>query len=236
MTNSPDIPAFLDRRPIVWSYSMLHCFHDICPRQGDARYIARRVKFVETEEIKWGNKVHEAFELRVGGAKPLPLEMQAWERFATPYDGRGARVEQWFGITAQGQACDSRAREVWGRGKVDLHIVNGTAAFINDWKTGNSKYEDPFELEVSALFIHAKYPHLTTIKGQYTWLKEERTSQIYDLSNTAATWAQVCNIMNNILAWRTVGEYPMRQTPLCGWCQDFTCPHNTNPRKTDGQA
>ena len=236
MTKNLDIPAFLDRRPIVWSYSLLHCFDDICPYQGEARYITRSIKFVETEEIKWGNRVHEAFEMRVGGNKPLPLEMQSWERFAAPYDGRGARVEQWFGITADGHACDSRAANVWGRGKVDLHIVNGEAAFVNDWKTGNSKYEDPFELEVSALLINARYPQLKKIIGQYTWLKDERTSQTYDLSNTAATWKRVCDIMTKILAWRAAGDYPKNRTPLCGWCQRFDCENNSNPSKPNGQA
>ena len=225
------IPGFLDRRPIIWSYSLLHCFRDICAYQGEARYITRTIKVVETPEIKWGNAVHTAFEHRVGGGKPLPLEMQAWERFAAPYDGRGARTEQWFGITAQGHACESRSPDVWGRGKVDLTIVNGETAFINDWKTGNSKYEDPFELEVSALLLHAKYPHLKKIFGTYTWLKDERVSQTYDLSNTRATWDEVCNIMTNIINWRMKSEYPKKRSPLCGWCQRFDCENNTNPNK-----
>lgn len=232
MNKMSDIPAFLDRRPITWSYSLLHCFRDICAFQGEARYITKTIKFVETDEIKWGNKVHEAFELRVGGGKPLPLEMQAWERFAAPYDGRGARTEQWFGITAKGEACDSRDwNNCWGRGKIDLHIVSDTNAFINDWKTGNSKYEDPFELEISALLIHARYPQLKKIVGQYTWLKDERVSQLYDLSDTAATWTSVCNIMTSILAWRAAGQYPKTRSGLCGWCQRFDCENNNNPAK-----
>ena len=225
-----DIPAFLDRRPIVWSYSLLHCFDDICAHQGEARYITRSIKFVETDEIKWGNKVHEAFELRVGGGKPLPLEMQAWERFAAPYDGRGAKTEQWFGITQDGHACDSRSPTVWGRGKVDLHIVNGTNAFINDWKTNKTdKYENPFELEIGALFLHAKFPQLTKIFGQFTYLTLEKTSRLYDLSDTAATWTKICSIMNQIYSYRQQGEYPKRRSPLCSWCQRFDCPENTNP-------
>lgn len=234
--NKPlDIPGFLDRRPIIWSYSLLHCFDDICAHQGEARYITKTVKFVETPEIKFGNAVHEAFELRVGGGKPLPLEMQAWERFASPYDGRGARTEQWFGITQDGHACESRSPTVWGRGKVDLHIVNGTSAFIADWKTANSKYEDPFELEINALFLHAKYPYLTKIAGHYVWLKDERTSQIYDLTDTAATWTKVCKIMDNIYAWRAAGDYPKRRSPLCNWCQRYDCENNSNPSKPDAR-
>ena len=71
MNAFPDIPAFLDRRPLIWSFSMLHCFRDICPHQGQARYIDKSIKFVETPAIKEGNFGHTAFEQRVGGCSDM---------------------------------------------------------------------------------------------------------------------------------------------------------------------
>lgn len=225
------IPNFLDRRPIIWSYSLLHCFDDICAHQGEARYINKTIKFVETPEIKYGNSVHTAFEHRVGGQKPLPLDMQKWEGFAKPFDNRGAKTEQWFGITAEGSACESRSSNVWGRGKIDLNVINGQAAYIGDWKTGNPKYEDPFELEIGALFLKVKNPQITTVKGQFFWLREDRAGVIHDLSNFQATWSKICSIMQTIENYRKVGDFPKRKTPLCGWCQRFDCDENTNPNK-----
>ncbi len=226
-----DIPPFLDRRPIVWSYSLLHCFDDICAHQGEARYITKTIKFVETKEIKWGNAIHTAFEHRVGGGKPLPLEMQQWESFAKPFDGRGAKTEQWFQVDTTGKLCDRNDRNKFGHGKLDLHIVNGEQAYLADWKTGNSKYEDPFELEIGALFLKAKYPQLKTIKGQFAWLKEERWGQLYDLSDVGKTWNKVCSIMQTIYNYRKIAEFPKRQSPLCSWCQRFDCESNSNLRK-----
>lgn len=232
----PDIPGFLDRRPLVWSYSLLHCFRDICPHQGQARYIDKTIKFVETPEIKWGNDVHAAFEQRVGGGKPLPLNMQQWEGFASPFDGwTGIMTEQWFYIDDQGRPCDRFAKNKFGHGKLDLAIVATTPepynAYILDWKTGSSKYEDPFELEVGAVLLHARYPALRKIVGSYAWLKENRLSKPYDLSNTAATWREICRVMKEILAYRTSGSFPKKQSGLCGWCQRYDCDKNNNPNK-----
>jgi len=226
-----EIPPMLDRRPVVWSYSLLNCFRNICPHQGEARYLTRTIKFVETPEIKFGNQVHTAFEHRIGGGKPLPLEMHQWEKYAAPFDGRRASVEQWFHIDTAGRACERNSSDKFGHGKLDLVCIDGATAYIGDWKTGNSKYEDPFELEVGAVLLKAKHPHLTKIVGNYIWLKDDRVSKPYDLSNTAQTWAEICSIMQTIYNYRKIGEFPKRQSPLCGWCQRFDCENNTNPQR-----
>jgi len=226
-----DIPAFLDRRPIVWSYSLLHCFRDVCAHQGQARYIDKTIKFVETPEIKNGNEGHEALELRVGAQKPLPLKFADCEPFAAPFDGRGAITEAWYYIDTDGRACDRFAKNKFGHGKLDLVLMQDDTAYLNDWKFGNSKYEDPFELEIGALLLHAKYPHLKTIKGTYTWLKEKRLSKMYDLSDTQKTWTEACTIMNTILNYRQLGEFPKKRSGLCGWCQRWDCDQNTNSKR-----
>lgn len=210
---------------------MLHCFRDICAHQGQARYIDKTIAFVETEEIKYGNRGHAAFELRVSGQKPLPLEFEKYEPFAAPFDGRGAKTEEWYYIDVEGRACDRFAKNKFGHGKLDLVLIHKDTAFLNDWKFGNSKYEDPFELEIGALLVHAKYPQLKKIVGTYTWIKEGRVSQVYDLSDTRKTWNEVCSIMQTILNYRKIAEFPKHRSPLCGWCQRWDCDQNINPKR-----
>jgi hypothetical protein len=223
----PDIPHVLDRRPLIWSFSMLKAFRDICPHQGAARYIRRSVQFVETPEIKWGNAVHTAFEHRVGGGRPLPQDMQQWECFAAPLDKfEGKLVEQKYGVTSEGRPCEFFAKDVWGRGKLDVVIVRDDSAYLPDWKTGNSRYEDPFELRVNAALLHARMPRLKRIMGQYVWLKDNRLGEMYDLSDTAATWKEIGEIVTTIHNWRTIDDYPKRQSPLCGWCPVTECEHH----------
>ncbi len=61
--NAPlPIPAFLDRRPLVYSYTFLHTYKNVCPHQAYRRYILKDQPYVETAAMKWGNEVHAAFE------------------------------------------------------------------------------------------------------------------------------------------------------------------------------
>lgn len=222
----PEIPGFLDRRPLVWSYSLLHNFRDICPHQGEARYVTKTIRFVETPETKFGNEVHEAMALRVGGGKPLPQNMMQWERFAVPFDGKGAKTEEWYQVDDTGMTCLKFGPRKVGHGKLDLVIVKNDIGYLADWKTGNSKYEDPFELAVNAVLLKGKYPHLNKIIGQYVWLKDGRLSKPYDVSDTAATWREIGSIMQTVYNYRKLSEYPKRTSGLCGYCQRYDCSEN----------
>ena len=195
------------------------------------RYIAKDQKYVETPEMKWGNDVHSAFEYRVSGGKPLPQTMEQWESFAKPFDGKAAAVEQKLGISAKGHSVGFWDGSVWFRGKADLAIVKDDTAYINDWKSGSSKYEDPFELATNAVLIHAKHPHLKKIMGSYTWLKENRVSQIYDLSDTRATWGEICRLMAEILEKKKTGEFEKKQSGLCGYCSVDDCENHFVAKK-----
>ena len=62
--------------------------------------------------------------------------------------------------------------------------------------------------------------------GSYTWLKEARVSQLYDLSDTARTWGTICKMMAEILAKRDTGEFEKKQSGLCGWCSVSDCEHH----------
>lgn len=216
------IPPFLDRRPFVGTFTILSSYKN-CGHQMFRRYVAKDQPYVETPEMKFGNEVHSAFEYRVGSQKPLPETMKDWEKFAAPFDGLMPLVEQKLGINAEGRAVGFWDGSVWFRGKADLAIIKGETAYINDWKTGKSSYEDPFELETNAVLIHAKNPHLKKIVGSYTWLKEGRVSQMYDLSDTRRTWTEMCRLMGEILERKKTGQFEKTKSGLCGYCSVEDC-------------
>ena len=87
--------------------------------------------------------------------------------------------------------------------------------FICDWKTGGSKYEDPFELATNALLLKVKYPELKKIVGSYAWLKENRMSQQYDLSDFKGTFMEITRLMKLIAEKRQSGEWVKRKSGLC---------------------
>src|SRR6202044_2371324 len=100
-TDHGGVPAFLDRRPFVGTYSNLHTFRDVCEEQFQRRYIKKDQPYVESPEMAWGNKVHEAFEKRVGKGQVLPDDMRQWEHFAQPFDKFKVLCEQKWGMNEQ---------------------------------------------------------------------------------------------------------------------------------------
>ena len=225
------IPAFLDRRPLIWSYTMLDGFRSKCAYQAAQRYVYKTLPYVESPAMKWGNDVHAAFEHRVGGGKPLPESMMKWEHFAAPFDGRGAKTELKLGVTMKGSATGFFDKDVWGRGKADCVLMSEDAAYLADWKTGGSRYEEPFELEVQAVLLNAKFPGLRTIRASYVWLKEDRISKVYDVSDTAKTWNEIGEIVRAVESDKKRGEFKKKKGPLCAYCNVYACENNNNPDK-----
>lgn len=236
----PDIPEFLlvanrkrpmsdfKPRPLCWSYSMLSTFKNVCPHQGYRRYIKKDIPYVETPEMKNGNDGHTAMELRVGGGKPLPPHLEHCESFARCLDGKNAVVEQKLGVTKTGHSCEFFGDGVWGRGKLDTILIDGDNAYLCDWKFGKVR-EDRFELDVQAVFLHAKYPHLKRIQGQYVWCAHNQLGPVYDLSDTRKTWAEICRIMRVIEDCQAKDQFEKRTSGLCGWCNVMDC--ENNPKK-----
>lgn len=218
------VPSMFDRTRLVGTYTILKTYQN-CPHQMFHRYIAKDLgPFVETPEIAWGNQVHKAFEERVKGKKPLPVGMQKWENFAAPFDAMPRlHTELQLGITADGKTCDYWAKDVWFRGKVDVAAMASIKAYIVDWKTGGSRYEDRLELDVGALLLAAKFPDLRRMYGHYIWLKENRAGEMYDLSDTSATLAKVRHFMGEIDLDRKRGDFEKRPSVLCGWCPVKSC-------------
>jgi len=231
MNAALDIPGFLDRRPIVWTFTMLHTYSSICPHQAAHRFVYKTIPFVSTPAMEFGTQAHTALEHRVGANKPLPDQFRHWEKFAEPFDGRNAKTELKLAVNAKGQATGYLANDVWGRGKADVVLAHETTAYLADWKTGNSKYEDPFELRVQALLLNVKFPQLTKIKASYVWLKEDRVGDVYDVSDTLSTWNEVSALVEAIEDDRKQGRFEKRKGPLCKWCPVFSCENNQNPDK-----
>lgn len=225
------VPSFLDRTRLVGSYSLVNAYKN-CPHQMMHRYIEKDIPFVETKEMRYGNEVHTALELRVRSKKPLPPAMQQWEQFCVPFDSAPAKlVEQKLGVTWNMRPCEFFDKEVYFRGKIDLAVINDTRAHIVDWKTGNSKYEDPLELAIGAVLLKAKWSALTRVTGSYVWLKENRVGEVYDLSDMQKTWLGMKRVMDDIEARKKSGQWDKVKSGLCGYCSVKDCEHWYEARK-----
>lgn len=238
MTDAGPVPKFLDRRPLVWSFTLLNTYDTICPYQAAERFLYKNVPFVETAPMRVGNEGHKALEVRVGANRPLPAAFHYCEPWASAFDGKGAQTELKLGVTPEGRSCDfwGKSATVWGRGTLDLTIVSETKAYLNDWKfkKPNTRFETPFELEIHAMLLQAKHPHVREIAGTYTYFHDGAgsLSKVYNLSNTLETWNKISGIVRQIETDRAAGQHEKRQGPLCAWCPCFECEHNSNPERS----
>jgi len=214
---------------MIGTFTMLSSFLN-CEHAMYRRYIKKDQPYVESKEMAWGNAVHSAFEHRIGAQKPLPDGMRQWECFAAPFDGKLPQVEQKLGITRTRKATGFWDKDVWFRCKIDVNVCAADTAFIGDFKTGGSKYEDPFELEIGALLLKAKRPAITRAAGSYIWLKENRMGQCYDLSDFDGTWNRIKDLMSQIEA-RKPEEFVKNKSGLCGWCSCKDCENHYVARK-----
>lgn len=225
------IPGFLKReRPLTWTYTMLQTYLDICAHQAYRRYIAKKgdsdhIPYSETPEMEWGNAVHSAMEHRLLRRKPLLESMHPFEKFAVPFDGKKVICEPKLAIDRNWKIVDYFANDVWGRNRCDLALIQDDKAYLADWKTGRVR-ENPFELEIQALFLRCKYPQLRTIKGQFVWLKTGEMGPLHDLSDVKRTATKVVDTVKMIEADRLAGEFEKEPGPLCGWCDVKDCEYN----------
>ena len=214
----------------VASYTFLRDWHN-CPHKAYRKYIKRDLpKFVHTKESKWGDDVHTALEVRVKHETPLPSGMEKFEPIAAALFKAGATAEKMLGITADGDACDFFARDVWLRGKVDVTVIQQPKAAIFDYKTGK-KREERNELEIHAVLLKAWLPTIQTVTGHFVWLQgEPEVGRPFDVSDTEKTLAEVRSTMNTVANCMEVEDFPKRRNPLCGWCDVLDCEYNTKGR------
>lgn len=204
--------------------------HDNCPHKAYRIYVAKDLpKEPATEQMAWGNRVHEGMDSRVGKRAPLPADLAPLEPLALAIEASapvGSRIttEMKLGITAEGKACDFFAGNVWFRGKADVAIVAQESAAIVDWKTGKPR-EEPWELELHALMLVARFPEIRQVTGFYAWTAEHRIGKPHhvDRQTLGETWEDTHRRRQQMEESLRTGFWPKRQNGLCGWCPVSDC-------------
>ena len=212
-------------KPVIASHTFLDTF-ERCPKQAWHTYIAKDLPFVETEQMKWGTRVHTALERRVRAKTPLPEGMEPYEKFAAALDRYKCHVETKLGMTVNGRGCGFFENNVWCRGKVDVAVVNPPTCLILDWKTGKPR-EDAAELERFAYMIRANNDEPKIFLGHYVWLKDGRIGELHTLDPDRRL-ASDKRLMEQVEALQMRGDpWPAHENGLCKqWCDVVSCQFN----------
>lgn len=212
-------------KPGAWSFSSLDKFVN-CPRQFHAVKVAKTVVEPETEQMRWGTWMHKQFEDRQKFGRPLPADIMKHETFMLMLLNLPGtfETEQKVALDRRGMPTTFFAKDVWWRGIIDYVKINGTHAYVADYKTGKP-HQKFGQLKLFALYIFAKYPEVRTVKVEFYWTATMTcTGDVYTRDMSSRLWSEfVPNLKQYMKAFHTNTWQP-RPSGLCnGWCPVTTC-------------
>lgn len=215
-------------KAFAWSYSRLKNF-ETCPKRHWHLDIAKDIKEEESEQLKYGNLLHEALAKRIKDGTPLPKafeQFEPWvERISDP-EGK-VLVEQKLAITKDFAPCDFFDRSAWFRGIGDVIKIKGPVALILDWKTGKI-LEDSQQLALMAQCVFSHHPEVQKVRSEFIWLKDDATTRAdFTRDDMVKLWGSLWPRIEALEQAHLTTTYPARPGNLCRrWCPVSVCPHH----------
>lgn len=218
-----------------WSYSMLEAFNS-CPRQMFHKYILKE-KYPETEAQRRGNAVDKAIEARIKHGAPLPEEFAHLEpKVGSVAAAKGSckvSTQLKLGIRRDFTPCGFFDHDVWGRGVLDVLLVNKPAAMIIDWKNGKNNesrdfYDGGLQRKIFALFVFKHFPGVERITAVNQYLTDPKPGKplAFARDDQPVLWREVLTRILEIEKAMKAYGWCERPGPLCGYCPVKTCTHN----------
>jgi hypothetical protein len=235
-------------KPFSWSYSKLKNY-ETCAHRHLSVDILRLFRDEESEELAWGNRLHDALAAAIGTddndkrrgkdklhQKPLPSEMAAYQPLVDPFlrarrEGHTVLAECSLAINRKFQATEWFAPDAWYRCKVDAMLLTKGQPFAlaKDWKTGKRKEDSP-QLAMTALCIFAHHPNIESVRTEFVWLKQGLNvvdRNAYHRRDRVEIWNSIMLRVEELERAWTTKTYPMQPGGLCrAWCPVRTCPHH----------
>lgn len=211
---------------MAYSYSAIKDFKN-CPRKYYETRILKKWETPKTEQIIYGEQVHEALELYIKEGKALGPH----ERFQNIADTLASLdgdkyPEYEMALDGQLNPCAFLGDEVFIRGIADLIVIDGTNASIFDYKTGSAKYPDTDQLELMALMVFRHFPQVESVKAALLFiLHDELITAAYHKKDAKQKWINWAAKIEQIETAKDNSVWNENPTGLCGWCVVETCPH-----------
>jgi RecB family exonuclease len=213
-----------------WSFSRIKAFQT-CPKQFYHVNVLKQFPFEETEAMRYGTEFHKAAEDFINDGTPVPDRFA----FARPaLDALAAKsgrklCELKMGLTAELEACEFFANNVWFRGIVDLLIIDGDVATVVDYKTGkSSRYAEKGQLELMALCIFRHFPEIKTVRaGLLFVIANDLVKAKYEKTGQKDMWRKWVSEYGRMEKAFETGVWNPKPSGLCKrHCLVTECAHN----------
>lgn len=212
---------------LAWSHSRLKMFKE-CPGKLWHCAVAPkghpdRVPYVESQAQRDGKEIDLALSQRISKGTPLPAKFAAYEgMIQVVLDSPGTKLAQVeVALDQELRPCGYRDwNSAWVRAVYDVAIINGTYAFLGDWKNGKV-WIDESQLRLAATIGFHQYREVEIIDTSFVWLQHGITSdETYTRRDLPDMWQTFLPDVERMQVYHKSNHWP--KTPsarACGWCE-----------------
>lgn len=212
----------------TWSYSQLKNY-ETCPKRYWHYNVLKDVKEPETDQLREGNALHKAFELRVKSATPLPLGYRHHEPLLQKLIGAPGETyaEQKLALTSSFTPSTYFAKNVWFRTVIDFTKIHNGLATVIDYKTGKVA-EDMTQCQLMAATLFACDPGIKRVKAGLLFLAYGQTERAeFVREDLTEIWGEILPRVKKVEKARATQEFPPKPSGLCKkYCAVASCPHH----------
>ena len=208
---------------ITHSFSALKMYEN-CPRRYMHQRINKEVQDEGSDASKYGERIHEALELRLRDQSPLTDETKKYESLCTAIEQESEDgelfVEQKMTLNKNLTPTEWFAPDAWFRSVLDVLMIheNQKKVFVLDWKTGKRR-PDFTQMEIFALQVFKHYPKVDSVTSALVWLGDYKMdTQVYKREQSNEMWAKIMARINRIYESLEHDTWPPKPSGLCPWC------------------
>jgi len=208
---------------LTHSFSALKMYEN-CPKRYMHQRINKEVQDEGSDASKYGERIHEALELRLKGKSPLTDETRKYESLCTAIEQESEDgellVEQKMTLNKNLTPTEWFAPDAWFRSVLDVLMIheNQKKAFVLDWKTGKRR-PDFTQMEIFALQVFKHYPKVDSVTSALVWLGDYKMdTQVYKREQSNEMWAKIMARINRIYESLEHDTWPPKPSGLCPWC------------------
>lgn len=198
-----------------------------CPRQYQAKYITKEVKFQQNDYAKFGDLVHKQIEDFLMEGKPMSPSLKKLQEVLGKHKGKLVGAELALGRSHNGEATTQYGKDAWFNSKIDAVFKSddGSVVLGIDWKTGKAK-EAPIQMDMNAGVLAAKYPEAKKVIMVFVHLYKDAV-YVKEYDPNALNINDTINKIIKLEVAIKNDTFPPNPSGLCGkWCDVLSCPHN----------
>jgi hypothetical protein len=204
---------------MAWSHSRINDFKS-CPKMLYHKALLKDVPFVETPQMREGNRIHKAFEYRVRDAVPFTGNDVKYERIAQAIIGAAGNVLCENKITLDPGLAPTGwfAKDAYCRVIVDVMKINGEVGFMGDYKTGKIKF-DEHQLKLFAAAGFQAFPGVNKWTTAYIWTEHNLIDPaVYTRDQLPQMWAELLVEPTKMQEAFVMNHWPAKPGRQCRWC------------------